>query len=240
MPTTFIGLLIFVVFLTPGLMHTRQARVLVPYRDESALVETASIVSVSLVANLVTVVVAAGFRWWQPTHTPDVGRMVALDSTYVRDHSAYVATWTIALLVMSCVIAVWLARVPALRRIVTANFSPVITDASAWSEVFNTTKGRYTYAGCELKNGSYVGGRITWFSTELEETGDRELCLGPPITFRSAEGGHGDIDAQRVVLAAREIHRIDVSYIEEPQDVATRSWLRRAWRRTTGLNAEDG
>ena len=231
MPTTFLGLLIFVAFLTPGFMHAMQARVLSPQRSESPLMETAAIVSVSIVANSVVIALASVVRWLAPGHTPDVGALLAPKSSYFRDHLPYVSAWAMALLVAAWVIAIWLARLPRLRAIVTAKFSPVIRDASAWSETLNTTAGHYTHAGCELRNGSYVGGRVIWFSTDLEETGDRELCLGPPLTFRDADGEASELAAQRVVVAAREIHRMDVTYIdEESLDESAPSWWRKVWR----------
>jgi hypothetical protein len=59
-----------------------------------------------------------------------------------------------------------------------------------------------------------VSGTVQWFSTHLEESGDRDLALGPPLQFRSAKGRTRELEAQRVVIAARDIRRLDVTYLQ--------------------------
>jgi hypothetical protein len=74
--------------------------------------------------------------------------------------------------------------------------------------------GSYAFVGCELKDGSYVGGRLAWYSTEVVENGDRDLVLAPPLHYRLAGGPDQElVDVERVILAARDISRLDVSYV---------------------------
>jgi Family of unknown function (DUF6338) len=64
-----------------------------------------------------------------------------------------------------------------------------------------------------LTDGGFISGRVVWFSTELEETGDRDLVLGPPLQLRTADGMVA-LEAERIIVAARDIQRIDVTYVE--------------------------
>jgi hypothetical protein len=214
-PTTFVGLIVFVSFLTPGFLHIAQRRVLAPQANRSALMEITTVVTVSLATNVLVVGAFGLLRLLVPTHTPDVGRLLAKGSDYWLENLPYVATWVLAILAGSCAIGVVLARWEVPRRQITTVFAPVIVDSSAWCEVFTTEPGSYVHAGLELTDGGYVSGRVAWFSTELEETGDRDIVLGPPLQLRT-EVGVEDLKVQRVIVAARNITRIDVAYIDEP------------------------
>lgn len=216
MPTTFVGLLIFIAFLTPGFLHAAQRRVLAPRGERSALMETTSVVSISLAVNAVVAAAFALVRLGLPAHTPDVGALLRADSTYWIDHLPYVLAWASLLFASACVLAVVIARVKRPRRFFTALFTPVIIESSAWSETFAADPGSYPHAGLELANGSFVSGRVVWFSTDLEETGDRDLVLGPPLRLRTADGVV-NVDVQRVIVAAREIRRIDVTYVVDSE-----------------------
>lgn len=91
----------------------------------------------------------------------------------------------------------------------------VIRESSAWTETFAAEAGTYVHVGLELKDGAFVSGRLVWFSTDIEETGDRDLVLGPPLVVR-AEQGVSDLQAERVLVASRDVIRIDVTYVDEP------------------------
>jgi hypothetical protein len=213
-PTTFVGLVIFVAFLTPGFLHSAQRRALVPQAERSALMETTAVVSVSFATNAVMALVFGVVRWVFPEHAPDVGQLLTSGSDYWIEHLPYVLTWATVLLAGSCALAVLVARSERLRRRLSGALPPVIIQSSAWCEVLNALDGSYTHAGLELTDGAFVSGRVVWFSTELEETGDRDLVLGPPLQLRTS-GGARPLDVQRVVIAARDIRRIDVTYIAE-------------------------
>ena len=214
MPTTFVGLIVFVSFLTPGFLYTAQRRVLAPQANRSALMETTSVVAISLATNVLVVGVFGLLRILSPTHTPDIGKLLKSDSGYWLENLPYVTSWALAVLAVSCATSVVLARWEAPQRLVTAVFAPIIVDSSAWSEVFATEAGSYVHAGMELADGTYVSGRVVWFSTEVVESGDRDLVLGPPLQVRS-EAGVEELKVQRIVVAARHITRIDVTYVEE-------------------------
>ena len=214
MPTTFVGLLIFIAFLMPGFLYASQRRALVPQAEQSTLMETTSVVSISLATNAVVLALFGLVRWARPKDTPDVGRLLGTGSEYAIEHLPYVLAWGTGLLLISCVLAVTVARSKRVRRRLAKYLRPVIIETSAWCEVFDPPEGSYPYAGVELADGTFVSGTVQWFSTHLEESGDRDLALGPPLQFRSAKGRRREPEVQRVVIAARDIRRLDVTYLE--------------------------
>lgn len=182
--------------------------------------ETTSVVSTSLATNAVVGAAFALVRWGLPAHTPDVGALLRQDSTYWIDHLPYLLGWASLLLVSSCALAVVIARVHPVRRLLANLFAPVIIESSAWCETLAADEGAYPHAGLELADGTFVSGRVVWFSTDLEETGDRDLVLGPPLRLRTA-GGVRDLDVQRVIVASRDIRRIDVTYVVDSHAIST-------------------
>ncbi|MGI9119268.1 MAG: DUF6338 family protein [Acidimicrobiales bacterium] len=219
MPTTFVGLLISVAFLTPGFLHAAQRRALAPQGERSVLMETTEVVSLSLVTNGCAAALFGIVRSVWPSHTPDLGAILRSGSTYSIDHLPYVVGWGAAVLAGSCLLAIVLARSAWLRGAVSKRLTPVILESSAWCESLNAPDGTYPHAGIEFADGSFLSGRVVWFSTDLEETGDRELVLGPPLVLRAATGV-GALDVQRVVVAARDMRRMDVTYITAPEAAA--------------------
>lgn len=214
MPTTFVGLLIFVAFLTPGFLYTSVRRRLAPQSERSALSETTSVVTISLATNAVVVGVFGLVRWIAPSDTPDVGALLEDRASYWRDHLAYVTAWSGALLVASCVLAVVAARWEGPRKAVDRVLVPTIIDESAWSRVFSAPEGCYVFAHVEMLDGGAVSGRVVWFNTEVRETVDRDVVLGPPLSIRGTWFEH-ELGAERVIISARVIQRIDVSYVVE-------------------------
>lgn len=214
MPTTFVGLLISIAFLTPGFLYASQRRVLVPQGERSTLMETTSVLAISLATNAVTAAMFGLLRGLLPRHTPDVGLLLSPRSAYWLAHLPYVLSWGAVLLTASCALAVTTARWEWLRRMVSRSFTPVILESSAWCETFAAPDGCYPHAGLELAAGAFVSGRVVWFSTDLEETGDRDLVLGPPLVVRT-DAGIEVLESQRVIVAARDIRRIDIAYVVE-------------------------
>jgi hypothetical protein len=224
-PTTLVGLLIFLGFLTPGFLHYIQRRAQVPDRPLSPLLETATLTTISLLTNVLTLGAFGLVRAIIPSHTPDVGRLlgskltrygkpIASGSRYVDGNLPYVLGWAAGILVVSCVLAIVLARSERLRRLVLFRFTPVIYQVSAWYHVFEQVPaGKYVYVGCELTDGAYVGGRLAWYSSETVEAGDRSLVLAPPLTRRIGDDESTQVtDVERMIVSARDIVRMEVSY----------------------------
>jgi hypothetical protein len=233
-PTTLVGLLIFVAFITPGLLHYVQRRVLAPQRSLSPLVETATLASVSLAANFVTLLAFFLVRLALPSHTPDVGALLRDGDDYLIPRLPYIIGWSFGLLTLSCTLAVVAARWDWLRTSFVRLFAPVIVNESAWYHVFEEQPqdpaADQIYVGCDLQDGSYVAGILEWYSTETEDKPDRDLILGPPLLRRN----RGQIDRlagmQRLIVSAREITMMYVTWIEPAQAGGPPKRVRKAQR----------
>lgn len=69
---------------------------------------------------------------------------------------------------------------------------------------------------------SYIGGFLDWYSTEVVENGDRDFVLAEPITMRPPGArATAALDAPRLILSAREVRRLYVSYIAPEGEPAT-------------------
>lgn len=220
MPTTLVGLIIFLAFLTPGFLHYIQRRALAPEGPLSPLVETATLTTISLVTNLAALGAFGLIRTLLPDHTPDMGKLLAVKSTYFRSYPAYVLSWFTGVLGLSSLLAVILARNESVRRAITAQLTPVILDISSWYYLFEKAPpGYFVYVGCQLRDSSYLGGRVDWYSTETKETGDRELVLAPPLLQQQGETTSDLLGVERVIVAAREIVALQVSFVQEERRV---------------------
>lgn len=220
MPTTFVGLVLFVVFLVPGYVYSIERRSRLPSRPLSSLSETVGLVFVSVVTNAVAALVFGALRALLSRHTPDVGRWIRTGSAYAEPRIAYLAAWCGALLLLSCALA-FLIGLTSGRKGPSRLLNPVILDVSTWYHVFEhpapASEGRRTYAyvGCTLDDGSYVGGRLSWYSTEVVESADRELALSEPIEVRDPDGVTIDEEASVVIVSARSLRRLSVTWVEE-------------------------
>jgi hypothetical protein len=109
---------------------------------------------------------------------------------------------------------VW-ARWRRLRTVV-GFLAPSIVDASAWYGIFEEEPEfdwEAIYLGCDMKDGSYLAGVLHWYSTEVEETADRDLVLEPPL-LRRREGQDDPLqDFERVIISARDISTLYVTWL---------------------------
>ena len=135
MPSTVGGILLFVVFLVPGFLYYVQRRRWVELKSESALVETARFVSVSVLTNLLSLGVFALVRWIAPAHTPDIRVMAHQGWKYVWARPGYILLWGLALLIISAAFAFLIALLSR-TKINIRWLAPDIVQSSAWMHLF--------------------------------------------------------------------------------------------------------
>jgi hypothetical protein len=210
MPDTFLGLALFLALLAPGICFVviREARV--PQRELSALRETAAIALVSFGADTIVLIGFGIFRTIWPKATPDVPKLVAAPKAYISAHLAVVGWWALGLLLLACLIAVLVATQAKLDTI---RLGP-IQHVSAWYRLFHPG-GSEKFCGCLLDDESWVGGYVTSFSTDVDETGDRDLVLSAPIRYR-AKGADDAVVLSNVsayVVSASHIVGMQVSLV---------------------------
>lgn len=118
--------------------------------------------------------------------------------------------WSGFLLLCSCAIAVLIGIHPGtLGKIII----PLIIDSSAWYFTFEQApQNSKVHLGCDLKDGSYIGGYLDWYNTNVDDDSDRDLVLIAPIILK-VNGKEFSSEFQRTILSAREILKINVTFV---------------------------
>jgi hypothetical protein len=214
MPDTFFGLSVLILLLLPGVIFAIQVDNSRPQRELSPLRELLSIAAVGALCDFISLALFGLVRAWFPLDTPDVGKIERNGYAYFKLHIVNEVWWTIALFGFSCLIAVLLGRfVPATAgKIVSGR----ITFNSAWWELFHLNPESRIYVGCELQDGSYIAGYLLRYSTEIDETQDRDLALVEPISYRAVGRQEASVlnKVGAISVSASQIKFLAVRYEE--------------------------
>lgn len=216
MPSTFGGLVLFVAFLMPGFVFYVQRRRSQELKSESALIETARLVSVSIVTNLASIGLFSLFRYWQRALTPNPQWLVEQGTKYIDIRPGFILTWGVILLAVSCALAFGLAQIGR-TRFPLRWFAPDLVNTSAWNQYLGdkgfVPRDTVPFVGLTLRDGVYVTGFVDWLSTELDEVPDRDLVLVEPIRMYIGTNDTGTkVQFSRMVVSARDIVRMYVAY----------------------------
>jgi len=136
--------------------------------------------------------------------------------------------WAALFVVGSSIIAFGLAALPKLGLSLKW-LSPDIVDESSWYYALadEVPKGKRTFVGLDLRDDTYISGYVDWFSTEIDEVADRDLTLvaavDAPLVFKR-EGISEELDAERMIVSARDIVRMYVSYVPVPGVPKKKHW----------------
>ncbi len=163
---------------------------------------------------------------WIGGHSPDPRALILEPRHYLLADDTrllWVLAW-VGLIALAAGLLAWLAA----HRLwlpdgVLKWAAPVVIDASAWHRVFHdqVPENASVYVLCELEDGHHVGGELSWYSTETEESADRDIVLAPPlfrIPVSSSETDYGYLDqVQRLVVSARQIRTLHVIYVSESE-----------------------
>jgi len=213
MPDTFLGLSILILLLVPGVVFVIQADNRRPNRDLSALRELVSVAAVGAVCDFTVLVLFGIFRTIFPKETPNVGDIARIGFSYARLHLVTEGWWIAGLLTSSCLLAFLLGIFwPGVAGRVA---SGKISFDSSWWELFHQNTGARIYVGCELQDDTYIAGFLWRYSTEPEETVDREIVLAAPVSHRSP----GSTDASTldnvaaVTIRASQMKYLTVTYM---------------------------
>lgn len=229
MPTTVIGLLIFLVLLAPGLTYSTFRASSRPVVKPTALQEVSGIALRSAIFDGLALGVFAVLRTARPEATPDVGALIRTPDEYFREHYAQVTLWGTGLMALACIMALWAARVADHAGLIGAleklGLSPQgrSSQEPAWWVLFEgAPEDSIVYAGCTLEDGTYFGGWVNSYSPDSDETADRELTLASPIQYRAAGAAVvEDLAVSAVSISARRLSYLTVTYVpEEAKDTA--------------------
>jgi Family of unknown function (DUF6338) len=220
LPSSFTGLVLFVLLLAPGFTFAAQRERRAPRRQRSAFGETVLLGLTSFLCDIAALLVFGALRATIPDHTPDVGMLVREGRTYFDANYAYITWWVVGLLALACAFGFVLGRWPPRFASI---FADDITFTSAWWDLFERYRDAKVYVGCEMTDGSYLGGDLLTYNSDEDETEDRELALAAPITYRAAETDDPveleDVGA--VSVSARQIKFMTVSYLPVDDEEAS-------------------
>lgn len=213
MPSTFGGLLLFLVSLAPGFVYSAARDAHYPERTSTTFRETTRVVLAGIGFDVVALGVFALARAFLPSITPDIPRWIDTGWRYVRAEYGVILLWAAVTLSIAMGLALIAARhLPRRRR-------PLGAESAWWLQfgLYPEEVGAAAiHVGCELLDGSHVSGTLRNFAHQAAETGDRELTLVAPLRYRPGVGaptislsGH-----QLLSVSARNIKFLTVTYLD--------------------------
>lgn len=210
MPAGLLQLVIFIALLAPGIFYFAVFNAFKPERELSALRETAVVSLMGVLCDVLALSILLVVRLVWEFPAPDVHGLFTEPIAYVAANPGLVWSFSVAFLVIACLIAtglaVWFVRVRAIGT---------ISNYSAWYQLMHVPADHVVYCGCQLDDDSWIGGYLLSYNTDAKETGDRELVLRPPITYRgtAAQDAAELPNVSAISVSAGRIRFLQVSYL---------------------------
>lgn len=229
MPESVSGLALFVVLLAPGFAYVWRRERLLPRRTPSVFRETTEVVLASVAGGIAALGLLAVVRVLAPEVTPDVGRVIREGASYFKGSYQLVAAWAAVLLTVAVLFAFWAAGPKEVSSRLFDRFVPnwvnhsdtsVIAPHSSWWEMFREEvgPGETVWVSCLLGDSTYLAGALGSFSTETEETNDRDLVLIAPVQYRGPnEDEVTTFQNQSVIVNSTQILYIGATYLTPSQ-----------------------
>ena len=211
MPTSFSALVFFVALIVPGMININRIAVRHALEPVTVLRETASIVTISLLSDLIAALLVGSFAALSQSRSPDVGKLIS-GTDYARQNWQRVGGWTLGTLLLACCIAAnlgipsrpvrWCVRLVRLERLgrkrrvghvgpipdngrITAWLeraeSQPIWQKSSWVLATTAPHGHYVQITVVLTDGCVVRGVRMSINPQITEDGNRDMVLYPPI-----------------------------------------------------------
>ena len=235
MPTTFTGLVLFIVLLLPGFAYLVGKERHGVERRTSGFRDTVSVVAASVAVELPLLIITSPL--W--SRSVDVNKAI----NNPGDHLAVLTVWGAALLLCASAIT-YLWSWPRTRRKldqILGHFKgrlswipdmigtgyPHASTVSAWWITLRQRRDEIRAelgtdptitVGCYLDDGSYIVGGLAYFSQLADETPDRDLILAEP--YHRPAGGRAleKLDTHVAVVSARRIVAMTVKYYVSPSE----------------------
>jgi Family of unknown function (DUF6338) len=177
-------------------------------------------------------------RWLLPDATPDVGRLVREGSAYAEPHYLTVSLWSASVLASASLLAWWAAIPPILAVRVGGRLPKVgpqastwlrarrgsgrVSQASGWTMALDAVPDTTQWLTVHLVEGGALRGVRASHSTQIEETPDRDLVLGPPLSTERDGQWIALPDEGTLVVSAARIRYFTIRYARpEPRDSAS-------------------
>ena len=198
MPTSLTALVLLLVLLGPGFCFVAARERKYPARRQSSFRESVDIAAASIVLNVAVIGCFSIVRVLFPNVTPNVGALLSEPHKYFLANYRPCAAWAFAVFLSACGIGFgggsWIKP------------SGGLLDTSAWWEMFEVDSRKKKFVSCQLMDGSFISGELYSFSTDCDETEDRELVLLDPLFL--AAGAEGDPESMHSDLTSISARRI--------------------------------
>ncbi|MFF7953798.1 DUF6338 family protein [Streptomyces griseorubiginosus] len=220
MPVTLIGLLIFIVLLSPGMAYTWAKERSLPYVKMSPFRETATVAFASAASVTASLIIFSVIHALMPSWTPDIGALIRRPGGYFRDHYTFIVWWVAGILFGAIALALTFGRFNILRiaanRAVFWSAPNPEKSKTEWEAAFTRKPGCVVAISLLLDDGWVISGDLASRSASTtEETQDRELTLDGPIFFQAPGSTEQEAcEFHSVVISARRIIAIAVTYVE--------------------------
>jgi hypothetical protein len=238
-PAGAFGIVVFFLFVAPGICYELlRDRTRLP-REESTFVHISRVLLSGIFITVISVFLMALVRWISPTSLLNLPDLLRRPTAYIADHAVLVG-WTLFVqLALSASLAVVFSDVVTSRA---AKGRP-IHQADAWHAICEEAAEPFEYVklSVHLKSGRDILGIYVGASTDLDPT-KRELILGAPLEDRKA-GSDRAVSMneawQRIVVPGSEIEYFAASYVgaREPSGLTNtgvphraRAWAGSHWR----------
>jgi hypothetical protein len=214
LPSTFLGLLLFLWLITPGFLYNLLAarrRIVQPastFQEITRVVLASALffgVAGALVLGVEGLIFRGGFQ---------LARAVNGGALYLRQHYLWVAGLLTTQVVLACLMA-WGADgiFKWHTRHSTGRAAPRLKAESAWTPLLSTApNAAHAYVWLRLKSGIELIGRVEGFGHEIA-VADRELVLAAPIKMKEAGGKVADVPWQYLAVDGGDIESLAVKYV---------------------------
>jgi hypothetical protein len=224
-----VGVALLLILIAPGLAYVLRREKSVPTGPRTAFREALQVIFVSVVSLIIIGLLAALVRVIAPDHTPNVRGLVRDPGPFFRDHYVQLVWWSLGLLIAATLFAWTMADSRVVDKLqdfsrwhritwLTGASEEDITEVSAWWRTFDELKPPGTGLTCVgvLKDdGSYIQGSLVSYSCGGLDNDKRELILTAPLVYVTADGVKRPLVAQMVLIAGRNISRLDVTHLPE-------------------------
>lgn len=243
-PSSLVGLALFVVLLAPGLAFALRREHFVPPQEQSAFRESLSVIFVSVVCVTLTGLLAAVLRAVWPRATPDVGALIKSPGPVARAHYVQLTWWALGLLAFATLVGI-LAADPRIARhlkragqsrsgrwLTGSTHARISSNPAMYNLVHlhgDARSGRIRIrVTAQMTDGTIVGGYLHSYDIGTDDQRDDIVLAEPELT--TTNGKTNPTRAQYAVISAQNFTRLDVTPVMLRRPAAAAGKVDRPWQ----------
>ena len=218
MPSTVLGITLYVFGLGPGLAFAFAREGHRPAAKRSVFRETAAVILVSAVCDSIVGLFAVLVSMFWPAFAAAIRALLAGNSRWLVANFQVVVLSIVAALLLASTIGFILGT----KKLNDAGLgrlwdnSLVARDASAWSTSFTKYTDTVVHLGIQLKSGGWLEGTLFTFDNSADPEPHRTITLTGEITYRApgSESSSVVTGFGLVIVEAQDIEVLYVAYVE--------------------------